>query len=236
MIFGCHQASAIVFTTPLRFTPVCCLGLAAMLILCYPMIIRIHNHFPRMMLGPFPSHGFMYIPRSLVGNVGVVSGIFDMPTCRRCVADTTSATLHRVGSSDAMSVLCRHDDLPTCLHMWEKNTKSTTTILRGEDVMKSQKRLPPWQSRTPGLAAWLWYQQPPAPGYLIAMGWLTWHTKDFIQILKPAKKIINLMAASIFYYSLPPPNSTAPRTIEYHPPASPAGRASSHIPCPSRPR
>jgi hypothetical protein len=35
-------------------------------------------------------------------------------------------------------------------------------------------------SRTPGLAAWLWYQQPPAPGYLIAMGWLTWHTKDFI--------------------------------------------------------
>ncbi len=63
MIFGWHQASAIVFTTPLRFTPVCCWGLAATLILCYPMIIRIHDHFPRMMFGPFPSHGFTYIPR-----------------------------------------------------------------------------------------------------------------------------------------------------------------------------
>ena len=146
-----------------------------------------------------------------------------MPTCWRCVTDTTqtmSATLHLVGSSDAVSVSCRHDNLLTCLHMWGKNTKSTT-ILRGEDVMKSQKRPPPWQSRTPGLAAWLWYQQPPAPGYLIAMGWLTWHTKDFIQILKPAKKMINLMAASIFYYSLPPPNSTALGAIEYRPPCVP---------------
>ena len=77
-----------------------------------------------------------------------------------------------------------------------------------------QKRPPPWQSRTPGLAAWLWYQQPPAPGYLIAMGCKTWHTKDFIQRLKPAKKIISLIKASILYYSLPPPNLTAPRTMD----------------------
>ena len=145
-----------------------------------------------------------------------------MPTCRRCVADTTqtmSATLPSVGSSDAVSVSCRHDNLPTCR---QKTTKST--IVRYDIMqqsMKSQKRPPPWQSRTPGLAAWLWYQQPPAPGYLIAMGWLTWHTKDFIQILKPAKKMINLMAASIFYYSLPPPNSTAPGAIEYRPPCIP---------------
>ena len=41
----------------------------------------------------------------------------DTPTCRRHVADTTqtmSATLHRVGSPDVVSVSCRHDDLPTC--------------------------------------------------------------------------------------------------------------------------
>jgi hypothetical protein len=40
-----------------------------------------------------------------------------IPTCRRHVADTTQtmlATWHRVGSSDAVSVSCRHDDLPTC--------------------------------------------------------------------------------------------------------------------------
>ena len=86
------------------------------------------------------------------------------------------------------------------------------------DNANPKKRPPPWQSQISGLTAWLWYQQPPAPGYLIAMGWLTWHMKDFIQILKPAKKMINLMAASIFYYSLPHPNSTAPRTIEYRPP------------------
>ena len=89
------------------------------------------------------------------------------------------------------------------------------------DNANPENRPPPWQSQTPGLAALLLYQQPPAPGYLIAMGWLTWHTKDFIQILKPAKKIINLMAASIFYYSLPPPNSTAPGAIEYRPPCIP---------------
>jgi hypothetical protein len=42
----------------------------------------------------------------------------DMPTCRRHVGDTTqtmSATWHRVGSSDAVSVSCQHDNLPTCL-------------------------------------------------------------------------------------------------------------------------
>ncbi len=89
------------------------------------------------------------------------------------------------------------------------------------EAANPQKRPPPWQSRTPGLAAWLWYQQPPAPGYLIAMGCTTRHTKDFFQRLKPAKKIINLIKASILYYSLPPPNSTAPKTIEYRRPCVP---------------
>ena len=49
----------------------------------------------------------------------------DMPTCRRCVADTTqtmSATLPSVGSSDAVFVSCRHDNLPTCR---QETTKST---------------------------------------------------------------------------------------------------------------
>jgi hypothetical protein len=45
----------------------------------------------------------------------------------------------------------------------------------------------------PGLAAWLWYQQPPASGNLIAMGCLARHTKDFIQILQMVKKIIILI-------------------------------------------
>jgi len=52
----------------------------------------------------------------------------DMPTCRRCVADTTQillATLHRVGLSDAVLVSCRHDNLPTCR---QKTTKSTTIL------------------------------------------------------------------------------------------------------------
>jgi hypothetical protein len=52
---------------------------------------------------------------NLAGNVGVVSGIFppkttDMPTCWCHVADTTqttSATLHRVGSPDVVSMLFR---------------------------------------------------------------------------------------------------------------------------------
>ena len=89
------------------------------------------------------------------------------------------------------------------------------------DNANPKKRPPPWQSRTQGLAAWLWYQQPPAPGYLIAMGCLTRHTKDFIQRLKRATKIIHLIKASILYYSLNPPNSTAPRTIKYRPPCIP---------------
>ena len=89
------------------------------------------------------------------------------------------------------------------------------------DNANPDKRPPPWQSRTPGLAAWLCYQQPPAPGYLIAMGCLTRHAKDFIQRLKRATKIIHLIKASILYYSLNPPNSTAPRTIEYCSPCIP---------------
>ena len=64
-------------------------------------------------------------PFILAGNVGVVSGIFfpqttDTPTCHRtcrCVGADMSATSSLVGSSDAVSMLCRHDDYPTCLHM-----------------------------------------------------------------------------------------------------------------------
>ena len=48
------------------------------------------------------------------------------------------------------------------------------------------------QSRTSGLVAWLCYLEPPPPTNLIAMGCSTRHTKDFIQIQKSAKKIINL--------------------------------------------
>ncbi len=53
------------------------------------------------------------------------------------------------------------------------------------------------QSRTSGLVAWLCYLETPPPTNLIAMGCSTRHTKDFIQIQKPAKKIINLIKASI---------------------------------------
>jgi hypothetical protein len=64
----------------------------------------------------------------LVENVGVVSGISpskttDMPTCRatcRHVGADMSATSSLVGSSDAVSMSCRHDDYPTCLHMLAK--------------------------------------------------------------------------------------------------------------------
>jgi len=103
------------------------------------------------------------------------------------------------------------------------------------DNANPENRPPPWQSRTPGLAAWLCYQQPPAPGYLIAMGCSTRHTKDFIQRLKRATKIIHLTKASILYYSLDPPNSTAPRLSNIAPPAFPGGRTSSPIPILSLP-
>jgi len=98
------------------------------------------------------------------------------------------------------------------------------------DNANPENRPPPWQSRTPGLAAWLCYQQPPAPGYLIAMGCSMRHTKDFIQRLKRATKIIHLIMASILYYSLDPPNLTAPRRSNIAPPAFPGGRTSSPIP------
>ena len=64
----------------------------------------------------------------------------DMPTCRRHVADTTqtmSVTLHRVGSSDAVSVLCRHDDLPTCRRRVGKKTTNSTTILCNNQINNS---------------------------------------------------------------------------------------------------
>jgi hypothetical protein len=53
------------------------------------------------------------------------------------------------------------------------------------------------------------------------MGCSTGHTTDFVQILKPAKKKINLIKAAILFYILPLPNSIAPRTIEYHSPCVP---------------
>ncbi len=40
------------FTTPPRFTVVCCWGLAATLILSYPLIIQIYNHCRLMMFAP----------------------------------------------------------------------------------------------------------------------------------------------------------------------------------------
>jgi hypothetical protein len=52
---------------------------------------------------------------------------------------------------------------------------------------------------------------PPCPGNLIAMGCSTRHAKDIIQILKPAKKIINLMKASIFLYFSPPSQLDCPQ-------------------------
>ncbi len=82
------------------------------------------------------------------------------------------------------------------------------------DNANPKKWPPPWQSWTLGLAAWQWYKQ-------LVMGCTTWHMKDFIQRLKRATKIIFLIKASILYYSLNPPNSTAPRTIKYCPPLHP---------------
>ncbi len=64
----------------------------------------------------------------------------DMLTCRRHVADMTqtmSATLHRVGSSDAVSVSCRHDDLPTCRRRVRKKTTNITTILCNNQINNS---------------------------------------------------------------------------------------------------
>jgi hypothetical protein len=103
------------------------------------------------------------------------------------------------------------------------------------DNANPENRPPPWRSRMPGLVTWLCYQQPPAPGYLIAMGCSMRHTKDFILRLKRATKIIHLIKASILYYSLDPPNLIAPRRSNIAPPAFPGGRTSSPIPILSLP-
>jgi hypothetical protein len=107
-----------------------------------------------------------------------------------------------------------------------------------------QKRSPPWQSRTPDLAAWLLYQQPPVP----SSRWVgrCGIRMIFFKYINRLKKIINLIKASILYYSLPPPNSTAPRTIEYCspersrlntvPPVYPASPSPCTIPPQLRPR
>ena len=65
MIFGWHQESAIVFTTPPWFTVVCCWGLAATLILSYPPIIQTYDHCLRMMFAPLQNHGSTYILRKM---------------------------------------------------------------------------------------------------------------------------------------------------------------------------
>ncbi len=51
----------------------------------------------------------------------------------------------------------------------------------------------------------------PPPGNLIAMGCSMRHVKDIIQILKPAKKIINLMKASFLLYFSPPSQLDCPQ-------------------------
>jgi hypothetical protein len=48
-----------------------------------------------------------------------------------------SATLHRVGSSDAVSVSCRQDDLPTCRRRVGKKTTNNTTILCNNQINNS---------------------------------------------------------------------------------------------------
>ena len=73
------------------------------------------------------------------------------------------------------------------------------------------------------------------PSNLIEMGWSTRHTKDFFQILKLAKKIINLIKAYILYYSLPPPNSTTPRMIKYCSPCVPRRSRALYNPSPIAP-
>ena len=68
------------------------------------------------------------VTAALAANVGVVSGIFppqttDAPTCRRTcwrVGVDMLVTSSLVSSSDAMSMSCRHDNYPTCLHMLAK--------------------------------------------------------------------------------------------------------------------
>ena len=56
--------------------------------------------------------------------------------------------------------------------------------------------------------------------HLIAMGCSTRHTKDFIQLLNTAKKMINFIMASIILY-IRPPNSTAPERSNAAPPCVP---------------
>jgi hypothetical protein len=51
----------------------------------------------------------------------------------------------------------------------------------------------------------------PPSGNRIAMGCSTRHAKDIIQILKRAKKIINLMKASILLYFSPPSQLDCPQ-------------------------
>jgi hypothetical protein len=69
--------------------------------------------------------------------------------------------------------------------------------------------------------AWLWYQQPSAPGNLIVIGWSMRQRKDFFQILKPAKIIINLIKASILFILSPLPTRLPPERSNTAPPAFP---------------
>jgi len=72
--------------------------------------------------------------------------------------------------------------------------------------------------------------------HLFAMGGLRAPTKDFIQFITQAKKIINLMRASILFNSLPLPNSPPPERSNITPPALSAGHAFFPIYPPSLPR
>ncbi len=68
------------------------------------------------------------------------------------------------------------------------------------------------------------------------MGCSTQYTKDFIQILKLAEEIINLLKAAILCIISHLPTRMHPKRSNTALPALSAGRVSCHIPPPSGPR
>jgi hypothetical protein len=78
-------------------------------------------------------------------------------------------------------------------------------------IIKKEHHHGKWQSRTPVYRHGYGDKYLPPPGNRIAMGCSTRHAKDIIQILKRAKKIINLMKASILLYFSPPSQLDCPQ-------------------------
>ena len=76
----------------------------------------------------------------------------------------------------------------------------------------------------------------PTPGSLFAMGWSRSLSKDLFTFFKSAKKKNYLLMASILFYFLYHPNRSSPTRSHFIPPALSTGRASFHVPPPSRPR